>query len=93
MDTRMIGYFIACYEMGSLNKAAGALYMSPQGLGKVLDRLEEELGAPVFYRTKQGLMPTESGRFSTAGAQGCSTSSRTSRWRCRGSAEEKISFA
>lgn len=63
MDTRMIGYFIACYEMGSLNKAAGALYMSPQGLGKVLDRLEEELGAPVFYRTKQGLMPTESGRL------------------------------
>lgn len=63
MDTRTIGYFMACYEMGSLNRAAGALYMSPQGLGKVLDRLEEELGARVFRRTKQGLVPTESGRL------------------------------
>lgn len=63
MDTRTIGYFMACYEIGSLNRAAGALYISPQGLGKVLDRLEDELGGPLFNRTKQGLVPTESGKL------------------------------
>lgn len=32
MDTKLLDYFIACYELGSINKAAHALYISPQGM-------------------------------------------------------------
>lgn len=63
MDTRSIQCFIACYETHSINKAAGVLYITPQGLGKIINKLEEELGAPLFERTRQGLLPTECGTY------------------------------
>ena len=52
-----------CYETRSINKAAKSLFISPQGLGKLLDRLEQELRIQLFERTKQGLIPTEAGVF------------------------------
>ena len=63
MDTKDIAAFVGCYEMRSINRAAKSLFISPQGLGKVLDRLERELGLPLFDRTKQGLIPTEAGVY------------------------------
>lgn len=63
MDTRSIQCFIACYETHSINKAAGVLYITPQGLGKIISKLEEELGAPLFERTRRGLVPTECGSY------------------------------
>ena len=63
MDIKDIHAFIECYETRSINKAAKSLYISPQGLGKLLDRLEHELRVQLFDRTKQGLIPTESGVF------------------------------
>ena len=36
-------------------------YLSPQGLGKILDRLELELHIKLFERTKTGLIPTKAG--------------------------------
>ncbi len=63
MDVKDIHSFMECYETRSINKAAKSLYISPQGLGKLLDRLEHELRAPLFDRTKQGLIPTEAGVF------------------------------
>lgn len=63
MDTRSIQCFIACYETHSINKAAGVLYITPQGLGKIINKLEEELGAPLFERTRRGLVPTECGSY------------------------------
>ncbi|MCR5545243.1 MAG: LysR family transcriptional regulator, partial [Lachnospiraceae bacterium] len=44
-------------------KAAKSLYITPQGLGKILDRLEQEAKVKLFERTKQGLIPTEAGVF------------------------------
>ncbi len=63
MDVKDIHSFMECYETRSINKASKSLYISPQGLGKLLDRLEHELRAPLFDRTKQGLIPTEAGVF------------------------------
>ncbi|MDD7408435.1 MAG: LysR family transcriptional regulator [Anaerovoracaceae bacterium] len=58
MDTKSIKYFITCYEMKSLNKAARSLYITPQGLGKTIDRLEEELHVKLFERSAHGIVPT-----------------------------------
>lgn len=61
MEIKDIGSFMECYETRSINKAAKSLFISPQGLGKILDRLEAELHISLFERTKQGLIPTEAG--------------------------------
>ena len=63
MDIKDIRSFMECYETRSINKAAKSLFISPQGLGKILDRLEHELQICLFERTKQGLVPTEAGIF------------------------------
>lgn len=41
--------------------AASKLFLSPQGLSKMIKSMEEEVGAPLFVRTKDGFVPTESG--------------------------------
>ncbi len=63
MDIKDIRSFMECYETRSINKAARSLYITPQGLGKILDRLEHEMQIQLFERTKQGLVPTEAGVF------------------------------
>lgn len=63
MDTKHIRYFCTVYEMRSINKAAKQLYISPQGLSKIIGQLEVELGAELFVRTKQGMVPTEAGSY------------------------------
>ncbi|CBK74932.1 Transcriptional regulator [Butyrivibrio fibrisolvens 16/4] len=72
MDVKDIRSFMECYETRSINKAAKSLYISPQGLGKLLDRLEHELRIQLFDRTKQGLVPTEAGVFYTIKARSLS---------------------
>ncbi len=63
MDIKDIRSFIECYETRSINKAAKSLFITPQGLGKSLDRLEQELQIRLFERNKQGLVPTQAGIF------------------------------
>lgn len=63
MDTKSIKYFITCYEMRSLNRAAQSLYITPQGLGKTINRLEEELHVKLFDRSARGLIPTKSADY------------------------------
>ncbi len=43
--------------------AASKLFLSPQGLSKVIKSLEDECGAQLFARTKEGFVPTESGKL------------------------------
>lgn len=63
MDTKTLRYFCACYETGSLNKASERFYISPQGMGKNINRLEDELGVVLFRRSAAGLVPTRSGDY------------------------------
>ena len=58
MDTRELRCFVAAYQNGSINKAAKDLFLSPQGLGKTLRRLEGDLGVVLFERTRNGISPT-----------------------------------
>ena len=70
MDTKDFNSIMECYETRSINKAAKTLYITPQGLGKLLDRVEHELQVKLFERTKQGLIPTEAGTFFYEKSQG-----------------------
>lgn len=61
MDTKHLEYFRIVYEEKSIHAAAKKLFISPQGLGKIIQNLEAEFGTTFFTRTKNGVFPTESG--------------------------------
>ena len=57
MDFAEMGAFEAAYRRRSINKAAGELFMTPQGVSKAVHRLEAELDCPLFCRSWRGLEP------------------------------------
>ena len=61
MDTKNLRYFEAVYEERSINTAAKKLFISPQGLGKIIRGMEAEFNTSFFERTKQGMIPTQNG--------------------------------
>lgn len=63
VDTKNLYYFQTVYEEGNIRTAAQKLYISPQGLGKIIKGLEIELDCQLFTRTKSGMIPTQSGIF------------------------------
>lgn len=63
MDTNDIRCFWRVYEERSINRAAKQLFISPQGLSRIIQKLEKELNAPLFLRTQQGMEPTASGTY------------------------------
>lgn len=63
MDTKDLECFIKICEEKSINKAAQQLYITPQGLSKVVRNLEAELETKLLQRTSKGVEPTESGLF------------------------------
>lgn len=54
--------FIAVAEEGSLSAAARALGLTQPTVGRHIDLLEAALGATLFLRAPQGMMPTDLGR-------------------------------
>lgn len=60
MDIKDLEYFETVYLERSINQAAKKLFISPQGLGKIIRNLESEFGTEFFERTKKGIIPTES---------------------------------
>lgn len=68
MDINALFCFQAVYEERSLHKAAKKLYISQQGLSRIVTSLEKELGCKLFERDYSGMHPTpESDRlFQTA---------------------------
>ncbi len=62
MNTRNFKCFQTVYEEKNLQTAASKLFLSPQGLSKVIKSLEDECGASLFVRTKEGFVPTASGK-------------------------------
>ncbi|MGW0520444.1 LysR family transcriptional regulator [Crossiella sp. NPDC003009] len=62
VDTRLLRYFAAVAELGSLSRAAERLFVSQPALTKQVRRLEEQLGSPLFVRSRNGMALTEAGR-------------------------------
>lgn len=54
--------FIVVADLGSFNKAAETLYITPPAVTKQINLLEKDLGLTLFVRTHRGLALTEAGK-------------------------------
>ena len=63
MEIKELEYFVAVCEHNNISKAAKKLYISQQGLSRIINKLEEELGVLLFYRTSSKLQLTEYGEY------------------------------
>jgi len=69
MNARALQCFIKVYEKRSISSAAKELYISPQGLSKVIKQLEYDLESELFIRDPQGMISTEAGELLYARAR------------------------
>ncbi len=63
-------YVMTIHRIGTIRGAAEELFISPQALSEHLGKLEREIGAPLFHRTKP-LTLTEVGQAFVACAETC----------------------
>lgn len=61
MNLKHLDYFITVARMGSINKAAQALFISQPYLGKIIKDLENTIGTVLFQRTRGGVSLTPDG--------------------------------
>ena len=62
MDAKQIRFFLEIARTGSFPSAAKKLFISVPGLVKSMDKLEDELGAPLFVRQRTGVNLSPAGR-------------------------------
>ncbi|MCC8057254.1 LysR family transcriptional regulator [Cloacibacillus sp.] len=63
MDLRQLRYFLCIAEKKNFSAAAQKLHMSQPPLSRSIMVLEEEIGAPLFIREKNGLVLTDAGKL------------------------------
>lgn len=61
MDFRDYTYIQGIAQWGNISKAAEALYISQPSLSKFLQKLEEQVGTPLFKRVNKRMIPTYAG--------------------------------
>lgn len=61
LELRLLAYFDAVAEFGSISRAAAALHMTQPTLSRQLTRLEQVVGYRLFLRTTRGTVPTPAG--------------------------------
>ena len=59
MNQKQLSYFLEVYNCRNIQAAADKLYLTHQGLSRVIRALEDELGSPLFRRSNRGLEPTD----------------------------------
>lgn len=59
MNKRQLLYFIEVYQRQNINNASEHLFISRQGVSKVIRSIEKELGQKLFTRTSEGVFPTD----------------------------------
>lgn len=69
MDTRLIEHILKISEEKSITKAAEKLYLTQSALNQQLLHLEQELGTPLFKRSKVNWGPTKAGEIYLEGAR------------------------
>ena len=60
-NVRDFQYIAEIARYGSITKAAEALYLSQPTLTKFLQRVEQEVGTPLFHRVGKRFIPTPAG--------------------------------
>lgn len=69
MDIRVLRYFLAVAQEGTISGAADSLHVTQPTLSRQLMELEQELGATLFTRGKRRISLTEEGLFLRKRAQ------------------------
>lgn len=69
MDTKYLEYIITIAKEQNMRKAADKLFVSQSSLSQYLNKLEAEVGTPLFYRTTKGLNLTPAGELYVETAQ------------------------
>lgn len=69
MDLKQIEYILKIAEEKNVSRAAMKLFISQSALNQQLLKLEKELGAPLFYRTRHNWELTEIGELYVQGAR------------------------
>lgn len=59
MNKRQLMYFAEVYRCQNIQNASEKLFVSRQGVSKVIRTMEEELGQKLFIRTSEGVSPTD----------------------------------
>lgn len=96
MDIRQIEYFCRAAKAGSFSAAAKSAFVTQQTLSASVASLENELGAPLFHRRRQGIELTDFGAQFLAKGEAVLDAVReaedfASRW--RESAQRTAAFA
>lgn len=63
MDVKYLNYILAIAGRHNMTKAAEDLFVSQSSLSQYLSRLEQELGTPLFFRSKNELSLTPAGEL------------------------------
>lgn len=69
LEIRHLRVLVTVAEYGSVTKAAAALGQSQPSLSAQLGRIERHIGASLFERTRNGVVPTERGKSVLAKAR------------------------
>ena len=62
MNLTHLRYMVEVERLGSITKAASALYMGQPNLSKAIKEMEREVGIPIFKRSAKGVVATEKGK-------------------------------
>lgn len=66
MRVEHLYYLLVIDAHHSISAAAKELYLSQTALSSIVSRLEEDLGFPVFQRSREGVVPTSRGKEALA---------------------------
>lgn len=61
MNINHLVYIIETYKCGSVNQAAKNCYISQSNLSNIIKNVENEIGFPIFLRSKSGITATPAG--------------------------------
>lgn len=59
MNPKQLQYFLTVYETQNIQRAAEKLFVSRQGVSKIIRAMEKELHASLFHRSPKGIEPTD----------------------------------
>lgn len=96
MEIKQLEYFIVAARMGSISKAAEAMYITQPALSRSIKRLEDDLGFALFDRRNSRIFLTDAGETFLEGASNamrCLNESLTAAQKVAGVAKSEISVA